>query len=100
MFRGFRYLRKRTTFRLTWLHDQRSADTEGHNGTLIGDWWPERIGAVRDRAHGQAQKGIAGKGAIGAVSICIGNGYENIDDGDVCSLASCNYSKNTNKTKR
>ncbi|KAA8575553.1 hypothetical protein EYC84_004694 [Monilinia fructicola] len=82
MYRGIRYSRKVPLYRKTWVQDQRSKWAEGHNGHLIGQWWPERLCALRDRAHGELQRGICGQTGVGAVSIYMGTGYENRDNGD------------------
>ena len=47
------------------------ADTVGHNGHSVGDWWPLQICLVRDGVHGSLQGGIYGNSATGAYSITI-----------------------------
>ena len=44
----------------------------GHNGLHVGDWWPYRICALRDGAHGSSQGGISGNEKFGARSIMAG----------------------------
>lgn len=43
----------------------------GHNGLEVGDWWPLRVCALRDGAHGAMQGGIAGSSNDGAYSIVV-----------------------------
>ena len=43
----------------------------GHNGLQVGDWWPLRVCALRDGAHGAMQAGIAGSSNTGAYSIVV-----------------------------
>ena len=43
----------------------------GHNGLVVGQWWPFRICALRDGAHGSAQGGIAGNSEVGAWSVVV-----------------------------
>ena len=49
----------------------RSHKEFGHNGLKVGDWWPQRICALRDGAHGAIQGGIAGSFLTGAFSIVV-----------------------------
>ena len=49
----------------------RSHKEFGHNGLEVGDWWPQRICALRDGAHGAIQGGIAGSFLTGAFSIVV-----------------------------
>ena len=48
-----------------------SCNVPGHNGLEIGQWWPLRICALRDGAHGATVGGIAGGESTGAVSIVV-----------------------------
>ncbi|KAI9648623.1 hypothetical protein NHQ30_003261 [Ciborinia camelliae] len=87
MYRGVRFIRgQQSRYRKTRNEDKRSPYAEGHNGHMIGDWWPERICAMRDRAHGDLRRGICGKAGVGAVSIILGKSskedYKDIDNGD------------------
>ncbi|KAK8908982.1 hypothetical protein ACHAPF_004395 [Botrytis cinerea] len=88
MFRGMKFQRsKPPRNNQSWKDDARDPHTEGHNGHLIGDWWPYTISFQRDRAHGSILRGIGGKAGAGAVSIVVGSGggkkgYENIDNGN------------------
>lgn len=50
---------------------RRDCRVVGHNGLEVGDWWPLRICALRDGAHGAMQAGIAGSSNDGAYSIVI-----------------------------
>ena len=49
----------------------RSCDVVGHNGLTVGQWWPRRICALRDGAHGSSMGGIAGSANTGAYSIVV-----------------------------
>lgn len=75
---------------IKWKDSERGVYAEGHNGHVIGDWWPYTLGQQRDRAYAFTERGIGGKAGIGAVSIILGSGggknegYEKIDKGDVC----------------
>ncbi|ESZ98946.1 hypothetical protein SBOR_0604 [Sclerotinia borealis F-4128] len=89
MFRGLKLVKGHTVaMRTSWKDDERSVYDEGHNGQMIGDWWPWLICALRDRAHGSINAGICGKKGVGAVSIYMGSAskkgyiYDNIDNGN------------------
>ncbi|TEY85715.1 hypothetical protein BOTCAL_0013g00230 [Botryotinia calthae] len=88
MFRRMRFQRsKPPEYYKEWRKDERDPYTSGHNGHLIGDWWPYPISLIRDRAHGAILKGVCGKAGVGAVSIIVGSGggkkgYKNIDNGN------------------
>lgn len=66
---------------------KRSANVPGDNGLMNGEWWPLRICALRDGAHGKTEAGIHGTQALGALSIVVGPGkahkYEDVDTGEV-----------------
>ncbi|KAL8671092.1 MAG: hypothetical protein Q9168_004393 [Polycauliona sp. 1 TL-2023] len=54
-------------------------------GKLInGQWWPLRVCAMRDGAHGAMEAGIHGGTGKGAYSIIVGgdSGYQDFDNGD------------------
>lgn len=61
--------------RRTWSLDKaataRNCNVVGHNGIAIGTWWPYRICALRDGAHGATMAGIAGSVSDGAYSIVV-----------------------------
>ena len=63
------------TGRRTWSLDKtvttRDSSVIGHNGIAIGTWWPYRICALRDGAHGATMAGIAGSVSDGAYSIVV-----------------------------
>ncbi|KAJ8066541.1 hypothetical protein OCU04_005597 [Sclerotinia nivalis] len=86
MFRGIKFKKgQQPGYRATWVKDERSPHAEGHNGHVIGDWWPYRLCTMRDVVHGNLKNGICGKPDHGAVSILMGseNRYKDIDNGDV-----------------
>lgn len=64
--------------------ERKSADKFGDNGLKVGDWWPFRICAVRDGAHGSMVGGIYGKSLEGAYSIVLSGfgDYNDLDLGD------------------
>lgn len=43
----------------------------GHNGLVVGQWWPMQICALRDGAHGMRMAGIAGSQTTGVHSIVV-----------------------------
>lgn len=47
----------------------------GANGLEVGDWWPYRICALNDGAHGATQAGIAGNANTGTFSIVVSRQY-------------------------
>ena len=49
----------------------RNCNIFGHNGLRIGQWWPLRVCALRDGAHGAMQGGIAGNSRSGAFSVVV-----------------------------
>ena len=49
----------------------RPCDVVGSNGLEVGQWWPFRICALRDGAHGHTMGGIAGGKDTGAFSIVV-----------------------------
>ena len=61
----------RRSYELDETYARREYKITGHNGLEIGQWWPLRICALRDGAHGAMQGGIAGSSATGAYSIVI-----------------------------
>jgi hypothetical protein len=58
---------------------KRSAATPGHNGLVIGQWWPLQICAVRDGAHGAIEAGIYGDREAAISVIVSGGGYNDED---------------------
>ncbi|KAA8912971.1 PUA-like domain-containing protein [Sphaerosporella brunnea] len=59
---------------------KRSASVAGHNGLVVGQWWPLQICAVRDGAHGATEGGIwADKEAAVSIIISGGSGYQDED---------------------
>ena len=66
---------------------KKSSNAIGDNGLMNGQWWPNRVCAWRDGAHGSQQAGIHGQGGIGAFSIVVSGGYDDDKDyGEVCGL--------------
>ncbi|KAL8995655.1 MAG: hypothetical protein Q9169_004664 [Polycauliona sp. 2 TL-2023] len=66
-------------------------------GKLInGQWWPRRICALRDGAHGTTEGGIHGATGKGAFSIVVGgdSGYQDFDHGDCIQYCGTSSDKN------
>lgn len=83
---------KRTSHRINTEEKARygkSANVVGSNGLTMGQWWPNRLCAVRDGAHGEQEAGIHGKHGQGAFSIVVANSdYVDNDNGEVKLLRS------------
>ena len=54
----------------------RNCNVVGHNGIALGTWWPYRICALRDGAHGATMAGIAGSVYDGAYSIVVSGKFK------------------------
>ncbi|KAL7270935.1 hypothetical protein RUND412_006339 [Rhizina undulata] len=55
----------------------------GHNGLVVGQWWPLQICLLRDGAHGEIEAGISGNKEFGAFSVIIsGSSYKDEDHGN------------------
>jgi hypothetical protein len=77
--------KKRTNYKLTpgYPH-KRSANVFGANGLVNGQWWPSRICALRDGAHGEVEDGICGQASAGAFAVVVSQGvYLDEDKGNV-----------------
>lgn len=72
--------------------NRRSPNVVGSNDIVNGEWWPLRICALRDGAHGEVEGGIHGQTGKGAYSIVVAEGgYADHDNGDTieyCGTAS------------
>lgn len=60
--------------------DRRSAKISGHNGLDVGAWFPTRLSALANGAHGASQAGITGNTAYGAFSIVVATTYKEVDE--------------------
>ena len=60
----------------------RDCNVIGHNGLTVGQWWPLRVCAIRDGAHGAMMAGIAGGANVGAFSIVVSSMYISSTSGD------------------
>jgi hypothetical protein len=61
-----------------------SANYFGKGRLVNGQWWPSRLCALRDGAHGQSEAGIHGEAGKGAYSIVVaGSRYDDKDHGEV-----------------
>lgn len=69
-----------------------SANVAGENNLVNGRWWPSRICALRDGAHGEQEAGIHGQTGQGAFSVVVAaGGYSDEDNGaaiEYCGTAS------------
>ena len=59
------------SYRLADKDSARNCNVVGDNGIAVGTWWPYRICALRDGAHGATIAGIAGSIDDGAYSIVV-----------------------------
>lgn len=59
---------------------RRSAKVSGHNGLGVGAWFPTRLSALVNGAHGASQAGITGNTDHGAFSIVVATTYKEVDD--------------------
>lgn len=80
--------KKRTTYSIEDPYPARiSGNVPGKNYLMNGRWWPLRICALRDGAHGAMEAGISGQAEKGAYSIVLSDGkvseYPNEDHGEV-----------------
>jgi ribosomal protein S20 len=63
---------------------KRLADVVGDNGLVNGQWFPSRVCALRDGAHGEIEAGIYGHPGKGAYSVVVAQGgYADKDHGEV-----------------
>ncbi len=62
---------RRRVYRIADKSAARPCNVFGHNGIAVGQWWPYRICALRDGAHGATQGGIAGSAKEGAYSVVV-----------------------------
>jgi len=59
-------------------------DEFGEGDLVLGQWWPRRVCANRDGAHGPPVAGIYGKKAKGAMSVIMSYGnYQDVDNGEI-----------------
>lgn len=64
---------------------KKSANVVGDNYLVNGQWWPNRICALRDGAHGEQEAGIHGQIGKGAYSVVVAQGgYADEDKEMVC----------------
>lgn len=89
---------KRKSYFIREDYPKRDPNILGHNGLLVGDWWPFQICALRDGAHGSLMSGIAGTMDTYAFSIVISGKYADldIDRGDVILYSDSKAKENTN----
>lgn len=67
----------------------------GASDLINGEWWPRRICALRDGAHGALEAGIHGETGKGAYSIIVGgdSGYQDLDHSDTLQYCGTSSSK-------
>lgn len=77
--------KKRTSYSLKKTNTKkRCSNTIGSNNLINGQWWPLRICALRDGAHGAQEAGIYGQEGKGAYSVVVAaGGYADRDNGEV-----------------
>ncbi|KAL9100123.1 MAG: hypothetical protein Q9163_004466 [Psora crenata] len=75
----------------------RDSNVIGHNGLEVGQWWPLRVCAIRDGAHGAMIAGIAGGSNTGAFSIVVSSEYADLDKdyGETLYYSGSNSQSNT-----
>lgn len=56
----------------------KSCNVIGNNALVVGQWWPFRICAIRDGAHGAVMAGIAGGETTGAFSVVVSGEQDSI----------------------
>lgn len=75
---------------------KKSSNVVGQNGLCNGQWWPMRICALRDGAHGAQEAGIHGQTDDGAYSIVLSSGgYADKDRGEVIEYCGTESETNT-----
>lgn len=81
---------KRTSHKLDRNYpSKKSANVIGDNNLINGQWWPNRICALRDGAHGEQEAGIHGQVGKGAYSVVVAQGgYADQDKGVVYNPSS------------
>lgn len=79
--------KKKTSYSLDKAYtEKKSSNVAGHNNLTNGQWWPLRICALRDGAHGEQEAGIHGQTGKGAFSVVVAaGGYADKDHGEVIS---------------
>lgn len=78
---------KRTNKTLSKSQKTKSCNVVGGNGLINGQWWPLRVCAFRDGAHGELEAGIHGQADKGAYSVVIASGgYADRDNGEASEL--------------
>ena len=77
---------KRTSHKLDKKYSlKKSANVVGDNCLVNGQWWPNRICALRDSAHGEQEAGIHGQIGKGTYSVVVAQGgYADEDKEMVC----------------
>lgn len=77
---------KRTSHKLDKKYPlKKSANVVGDNCLVNGQWWPNRICALRDGAHGEQEAGIHGQIGKGTYSVVVAQGgYADEDKEMVC----------------
>jgi hypothetical protein len=63
---------------------KKAANVVGDNGLVNGQWFANRVCALRDGAHGELEAGISGQAGKGAFSVVVAqSGYADKDEGEV-----------------
>ncbi|ELR06555.1 hypothetical protein VC83_07495 [Pseudogymnoascus destructans] len=91
---------KRTSHRLDKKYSlKRSANVVGDNCLVNGQWWPNRICALRDGAHGEQEAGIHGQVGKGTYSVVVAQGGYADEDKEMAIEYCGTQSENSIPTK-
>ncbi|KFY17460.1 hypothetical protein V492_00654 [Pseudogymnoascus sp. VKM F-4246] len=91
---------KRTSHKLDKTYTlKKSANVVGDNGLVNGQWWPNRICALRDGAHGEQEAGIHGQVGKGTYSVVVAQGGYADEDKEMAIEYCGTQSENSVPTK-
>ncbi|OBT65521.1 hypothetical protein VE03_04954 [Pseudogymnoascus sp. 23342-1-I1] len=91
---------KRTSHKLDKKYSlKRSASVVGDNCLVNGQWWPNRICALRDGAHGEQEAGIHGQVGKGTYSVVVAQGGYADEDKEMAIEYCGTQSENSIPTK-
>ncbi|KFY31725.1 hypothetical protein V493_00854 [Pseudogymnoascus sp. VKM F-4281 (FW-2241)] len=91
---------KRTSHKLDKKYSmKKSANVVGDNSLVNGQWWPNRICALRDGAHGEQEAGIHGQIGKGTYSVVVAQGGYADEDKEMAIEYCGTQSENSIPTK-
>ncbi|KFY75092.1 hypothetical protein V499_04902 [Pseudogymnoascus sp. VKM F-103] len=91
---------KRTSHKLDKKYTmKKSANVVGENCLVNGQWWPNRICALRDGAHGEQEAGIHGQVGKGTYSVVVAQGGYADEDKEMAIEYCGTQSENSIPTK-